>query len=1371
MHKFSTKIQLLTDIFLGGEALMLFSSKTQIRAYFLTSLVYYSVASRLKQVVGVSYDGHFIYWTDVYSGSEAIVRANEHGSDRELLVSSGLGSPEDLAVDWITGNIYFTDADMQHIGVCTNDGMKCAIIVNKDIHKPRGIVLNPAAGEMYWTDWGENPEIARSRMDGSFATSFVSKDIKWPNGLTIDYPNERLYWVDAKLSTIESILLDGTDRRMILAGIVKHPYSIAVFEDKLYWSDWSTYSIQSCDKFTGKNHKTIVREKKEFIYGVHIFHSALKQRLNNPCKSAFCSDICLLSGMSYTCGCSEDKTLSADGHNCIEIEKKKLMVIGARDMLMVVQHQKLGKHHIIALPVSFSEISAITYNSLNGNIFVADKQEKKIYSVGIEDKESKILVSNGIGEITGMDFDYYSNILYWCDREMGTVEILSMNTMVRKVILHDLEGEKPVDIALIPDEEIMFVAFEKPHHGVHIDRLHMDGQGGRTHVIEQGLIGPFVNLLYDSGLQRVFFSDSHTGNIESTSKDGDDRHGFRTLTTEPVSLAVLGNDLFWTNYHSGRVFWAEKHNLGSGMNKRIALDVAKDIEAMHLIAVTGIMTSNHPCLVNNGNCSHICMRSLHETICACPLGQILLADNKTCFSPKVCNSAEFKCERSEICIPKELRCNGRKDCMMGDDELGCERKHRCPLGHFECMNGECIEERKVCDFHYDCRDNSDEMNCDPSDNHKCPTGNFQCEEGNCIADRFVCDGIQDCLNGLDEQNCVSLTCSSNEFRCQSGSCIPKSWECDHEFDCADQTDEHENCEKPTCSTDQFVCNNGRCLNEQLRCNRVDDCGDHSDEIGCQLDTALSTIFCEDYEFQCGENSSVCISENGRCNGTVECPGGEDEKNCSVCHSNEFECANKKCIVKSWVCDKTDDCGDKSDEDPTVCSRNQTTEMSSQVANRQRVQIPCENGFRCKTGHCIDMKLVCNGIENCYDGSDEHGSCETSCQRDNNPCASVCLKTPSGPKCSCNEGYKLQGNSLSCEDINECELEPKMCSQLCTNNDGSFTCSCNEGFLLRSDRKSCKAIGEPMSVIFSSTYEILKLSPSQNSLDILFNEDTPWITGLDVSIREKYLYFSIREMGMICRLNLADKRKDYIRGIGEPQKLSVDWVTGNVYFVDSSSATHVIRTCHLEERKCAKIVELTSYDQISSLVVDSVNKYLFYSTTSWWLFNSPSSVIYKSNLDGSKAHELLKDDVGYITGLAFDYHKKMLYFSDQHLQEIQGIDYDGNNRAIILKNSFVQHPTGLNLFEDYLYFLTPNGQMSKCKIHGGNKSCSAFKLYSYNTKMFLIDQESKQPRVKNACEDHNCTHLCVQSEIGAICICNDGSRIGDGVVCEAKKVLF
>lgn len=32
-----------------------------------------------------------------------------------------------------------------------------------------------------------------------------------------------------------------------------------------------------------------------------------------------------------------------------------------------------------------------------------------------------------------------------------------------------------------------------------------------------------------------------------------------------------------------------------------------------------------------------------------------------------------------------------------------------------------------------------------------------------------------------------------------------------------------------------------------------------------------------------------------------------------CEPNEFQCDNKKCVLKTWLCDSDNDCGDGSDE--------------------------------------------------------------------------------------------------------------------------------------------------------------------------------------------------------------------------------------------------------------------------------------------------------------------------------------------------------------------------------------------------------------------------------------------------------------------------
>ena len=68
--------------------------------------------------------------------------------------------------------------------------------------------------------------------------------------------------------------MDGSGYFQLLVNRydIKHPFSITMFEDKLYWSDWDTESIRSADKFTGYNVKTI-SSRMNYVMDIKIYHS------------------------------------------------------------------------------------------------------------------------------------------------------------------------------------------------------------------------------------------------------------------------------------------------------------------------------------------------------------------------------------------------------------------------------------------------------------------------------------------------------------------------------------------------------------------------------------------------------------------------------------------------------------------------------------------------------------------------------------------------------------------------------------------------------------------------------------------------------------------------------------------------------------------------------------------------------------------------------------------------------------------------------------------------------------------------------------------------------------------------------------------
>ncbi|XP_078655745.1 fucolectin-like [Branchiostoma floridae x Branchiostoma belcheri] len=72
----------------------------------------------------------------------------------------------------------------------------------------------------------------------------------------------------------------------------------------------------------------------------------------------------------------------------------------------------------------------------------------------------------------------------------------------------------------------------------------------------------------------------------------------------------------------------------------------------------------------------------------------------------------------------------------------------------------------------------------------------------------------------------------------------------------------------------------------------------------------------------------------------------------------------------------------------------------------------------------------------------------------NECEQNCTYTDGDYQCFCNDGYVLNEDGTSCDDVDECLTENGGCDQFCTNTEGSFQCSCDSGHLLNANGLAC-----------------------------------------------------------------------------------------------------------------------------------------------------------------------------------------------------------------------------------------------------------------------------------------------------------------------------
>ncbi|KAH9490819.1 hypothetical protein Btru_032498 [Bulinus truncatus] len=215
------------------------------------------------------------------------------------------------------------------------------------------------------------------------------------------------------------------------------------------------------------------------------------------------------------------------------------------------------------------------------------------------------------------------------------------------------------------------------------------------------------------------------------------------------------------------------------------------------------------------------------------------------------------------------------------------------------------------------------------------------------------------------------------------------------------------------------------LDGSRTCTDIDECGNNLELCQHNCTNTEGSFYCS-----CSDGYALSLNRVN-CTQTDECLSNPCQQTC-LRTATSYTCT---CLEGFILADDHLHCSDINECDMSVCQQSCTNLEGSytcychdgytlQADNRTCADLTeCARGFQVLLQKCVD-------IDECQDKA-------------NNNCTQHCRNLNGSYSCTCDVGFTLSADNVTCLDVDECLNVT--CDHNCTNTDGSYHCTCSHGY--------------------------------------------------------------------------------------------------------------------------------------------------------------------------------------------------------------------------------------------------------------------------------------------------------------------------------------